>query len=114
MLQMALIDIPSTSTEVVYYATDYCNIKIGRSISPRRRGGELKAQMLYTTPGGDFEERRHHKMWAKYRIGRSEWFRPSDELLLWLVLQLVSEGRTWELAMLRQLIAEIKGLAAAA
>lgn len=90
--------------EHVYYATDFCNIKIGRSTNVRRRGGELRVEMLHVIPGSAFEERRHHRMWAQYRIGHSEWFRPSDELLLWLIVQLTAEGKTRELHLMRSVI----------
>lgn len=113
MRQLSLIDVPETTTEVVYYATDGCNIKIGRTVSPRRRGGELRAEMLYTVPGGDFEERRHHRMWAKQRIGKSEWFRPSDDMLLWLIVRLVGDGRSRELGIVRHMVLALKRSVAA-
>lgn len=74
----------TNATGWVYYGTDGCNIKIGFSTSPRRRGGELKLTMLLTFIGGVEEERRHHRIWAKHRIGSSEWFRPDLDLLEWL------------------------------
>lgn len=103
---------PPLSTERVYYATDFCNIKIGRSVSPRRRGGELRVEMLYTLPGGTFEEKRHHRMWDRFRIGNSEWFRPGDDLLLWLVVQLTNDGRTHELHAVKTVILNHKRTAA--
>lgn len=94
MTQLSLLpNLPKATTEVVYYATDLCNIKIGRSVNPRRRGGELRAEMLLTFPGGQFEERRHQRMWRQYRIGASEWFRADSELLLWLDLQIERDTR---------------------
>lgn len=114
MRQLSLVEMPETAAEVVYYATDLYNIKIGRTISPRRRGGELRVEMLYTIPGSDFEERRHHRMWARYRIAKSEWFRPGDDMLLWLMVQLVGEGHPRELGILRQMILDIKRGEAAA
>ncbi len=102
MTQLTLAGAVEVPRESVYYGTDGCNIKIGRSGSRRRRGGELKITMLLAFPGGRFEERRHHKMWEKCRIGDSEWFRPADELLLWITTQLEPRGR--ELAVLQELI----------
>jgi hypothetical protein len=94
MTQLALLPpVSVTPVSSVYYGTDMCNIKIGRSTSPRRRGGELRVQMLLTFDGGDFEERRHHRMWQKYRIGKSEWFRADPELLLWLALNIEPNTR---------------------
>jgi len=112
-VQIALVDPPPTATEVVYYATDGYNIKIGRTNSPRRRGGELRVQMLHTIPGGQLDEARHHRMWRHYRLTGSEWFRPGDELLLWLTTELVVNGKTRELAILRQLILNTKRASAA-
>lgn len=102
MTQLTLLGADEAPRESVYYGTDGCNIKIGRSGSVRRRGGELKIMMLLTFPGSLFEERRHHKMWKKYRIGDTEWFRPADELLLWITTQL--EPRSAELAVLQETI----------
>lgn len=112
-MQLALVASPNTLTEVVYYATDMCNIKIGRTISPRRRGGELRVDMLLTIPGSQLEERRHHRMWSRFRIAKSEWFRPGDDLLLWLTAELVKDGRVRELGVLRQLILDTKRATAA-
>jgi hypothetical protein len=84
--QLALFAPPAAAntTGYVYYGTDGCNIKIGYSTSPRRRGGELKLSMLLTFLGGVENERTHHRIWAKHRIGASEWFHPAPELLEWL------------------------------
>lgn len=112
VMQLALVDLP-VMAEVVYYATDGCNVKIGRTISPRRRGGELRVEMLHTIPGSELEERRHHRMWSRFRIARSEWFRPGDELLLWLAAEMVKADRHYELGVLRQLILDTKRAAAA-
>lgn len=111
MRQLSLVDVP-TATEVVYYATDMCNIKIGRTTNRRRRGGELKVAMLLTFDGGEMEERRHQRMWAKYRIGTSEWFRAGDDLLLWLATQLLGGERALEARVLQQLVRGLKGRAA--
>lgn len=87
MHQLTLVDAPVLGS--VYYATDGCNIKIGHTErQPKRRGGEIKTEIIYSVPGGLLDERRHHRMWAKYRIGSTEWFRPSGELTDWLTVQL--------------------------
>lgn len=106
MSQLSLLpDLHTTGPERVYYATDFVNIKIGRTANPRRRGGELAVEMLFTIPGSELEERRQQRMWAKYRIGRTEWFRANDEMLLWLMTQLIGSGpRPKEMAILQQLI----------
>lgn len=111
MQQMELIPGP-TSVSVVYYATDLRNIKIGTTINPKRRGGELRSFMLLTIPGGELEESRQHRMWDRYRIGASEWFCPGDDLMLWLAVQLMVPGRGRELAVLRKVILDNKRAAA--
>jgi len=105
--QPTLVDVPTTGPSVVYYATDFGNIKIGRTSSPRRRGGELKVEMLLTFVGGEVEERRHQRMWSAHRIGNSEWFRPADDLLLWLAAHVVG-GPPRRAAVLSQLIIGLK------
>ncbi len=114
-MQPSLLDVPSMpSVGFVYYATDMCNIKIGRTVNLRRRGGELKVEMLLTFSGGEIEERRHHRMWAKYRIGSSEWFRPDNELLLWLAAHVSAGGGPSRAGgMLSQLIVGLKRKAVA-
>lgn len=112
MRQLTLLDIP-VRTGVVYYATDLCNIKIGRTNNPRRRGGELKVTSLLTFPGGETEERRHHRMWARYRIGSSEWFRPADELLLWLATAILDGSSSAEAKTLVHLVRGLKRAVAA-
>jgi len=85
--QLALFEAPRgmrAPTGYVYFGTDGVNIKIGYSTSPRRRGGELKITQLLTFLGGVEDERRHHRIWARFRIGGSEWFRSDPELLEWL------------------------------
>lgn len=94
--------LPDRRPEWVYYATDGYNIKIGTTTDLDRRGGELKVTFILTFLGGVFEERRHQKMWGAYRIGDTEWFRPRDELLLWITTQL--EPRGPEFAALQMII----------
>jgi hypothetical protein len=105
LTQLTLVGAVEAPRESVYYGTDGCNIKIGLSGSVRRRGGELKITILLAFPGGLLDERRHHKMWEKYRIGDSEWFRPADELLLWITTQI--EPRSRELAALQHVITQV-------
>jgi hypothetical protein len=90
MTQMTLCELPAPLA-VCYFATDGVNIKIGHSVDARRRGGELRATMLLTIPGGELEERRQHTKWRQLRIGNSEWFRPGNRLLLWLIEQLAKD-----------------------
>ena len=112
MSQLSLIDVP-TVAEVAYYGTDFCNVKIGKTNNRRRRGGELKIAMLLTFDGGEAAERRHQRMWDRYRIGTSEWFRPGDDLLLWLATQLLGRERSQESKVLQALVRGVKGRAVA-
>lgn len=89
----------------VYFGTDWCNVKIGRSVNPRRRGGELRISILWTVGGGLAEEQSYHRMWASRRIGQSEWFRPNDEMLLWLALN-APDDRARQ--MVRSLVVSLK------
>jgi len=103
MTTMSLFpDLPDDCSEWVYYATDGYNIKIGTTTDVDRRGGQLKVTMLLKFRGGVFEERRHQRIWRAYRIDDTEWFRPRDELLLWITTQL--EPRSRELAALQAII----------
>lgn len=101
------------SPQVVYFATDLCNVKIGRTTRPlRQRGGELKVHMLHALRGVDIgEEQRQHQMWSRYRIGTTEWFRPGDELIIWLAAN-VPPGDARALAALQLLIFNTKRRAA--
>ncbi len=101
--QPSLLNVPAPRGEVVYYVTDGCYIKIGRTKSLRRRGGELRTQMIYSLPGGPVEEREHHRMWAANRIGSSEWFRVSEDLLLWLFARTYGQHHMREVGVIRHL-----------
>jgi hypothetical protein len=86
MTQLALFPPVANNsvTGFVYIGTDGHKLKVGYSASPRRRGGELKLTMLWTFPGTVEDERRLHRLWARHRIGGSEWFQPAPEILEWL------------------------------
>lgn len=105
MQQLSLFPEDVVATGHVYYATDGWRIKIGYSTRPpRRRGGELTARIVYAEPGSMQLERARQRYWSRYRIGRSEWFEASDELLLWLVARIVATGRWSGLATLVHVI----------
>ena len=108
MTQLMLCEMPApVSTCVCYFATDGLNIKIGHSVDARRRGGELRATMLLTIPGGEFEERRQHAKWRHCRIGKSEWFRPDGRLLLWLIRELGKDSaHARELGIIGEILTE--------
>lgn len=72
----------------VYFMTDGVRIKIGYTERPpRRRGGELKTEVIYTEPGDELAERREHKRWSANRIGMTEWFEADHTILVWLALR---------------------------
>lgn len=72
----------------VYFMTDGVRIKIGYTERPpRRRGGELKTEIIYTLPGNELAERREHARWAANRIGTTEWFEADHAILVWLALR---------------------------
>ena len=79
----------------VYFMTDGVRIKIGYTERPpKRRGGELKTEVIYAEPGDEVAERREHKRWSANRIGMTEWFEADHSILVWLALrvQLATEA----------------------
>jgi hypothetical protein len=89
MTQMTLLpDLPALSQPAVYFMTDGVRIKIGfTERPPRRRGGELKTEVIWHMPGDEVTERREHRRWAASRIGTTEWFEATPSLILWLALR---------------------------
>ena len=58
-------------------------IKIGSTCRPiKYRGGELRIRVLLTIPGGELDEHRYHRRYKAERINGSEWFHPTNRLLL--------------------------------
>lgn len=91
MTQLTLlpeIDEPYPFVGRIYFMTDGVRIKIGYTERPpRRRGGELKTEVIYTEPGDELAERREHKRWSANRIGMTEWFEVTYRILVWLALR---------------------------
>ena len=76
----------------VYFMTDGVRCKIGYTERPpKRRGGELKTEVIYVMPGDELAERREHKRWSASRIGMTEWFDATYTLLVWLALKVNPE-----------------------
>lgn len=72
-----------------YYMTDGIRIKIGYTDRPpRRRGGELKTEMLLFIPGPPSTEDVEHMRWAELRMGSTEWFNISFGLVRWLTARM--------------------------
>lgn len=68
------------------------------------RGGEMHFAELCSVPGDRLVEHRYHSKYAAERIGKTEWFELSDQLLLDLVVMCVSQGRTKSVQILKHLL----------
>ena len=90
MNQLSLLpELPPLSQPSVYFMTDGVRVKIGYTErAPKRRGGELKTEIIYVQPGDEVAERREHRRWARNRIGSTEWFEATPTLLVWLALRM--------------------------
>jgi len=90
-----LPDLPAVAQPAVYFMTDGVRVKIGYTErQPRRRGGELKTEVIYFMPGDEVTERREHRRWESSRIGATEWFEATQSLLVWLAIRVDrSDGR---------------------
>jgi hypothetical protein len=74
---------------VVYFvqAVDGGPIKIGHSVDVERRIGQLEADfkrklaVLAVIPGGRIQEREIHDRFSHLRLGKTEQFRPAQDLL---------------------------------
>lgn len=97
MTQLTLlpdIEEPEPFIGRVYFMTDGVRVKIGYTERPpRRRGGELKTEVVYVMPGDELAERREHARWSASRVGISrEWFEASRTMLVWLALRTDSDA----------------------
>ena len=73
---------------LIYWMTDGVRIKVGYTERPpRRRGGELKTEVIYVEPGDKLAERREHNRWSANRIGTTEWFEATFRIMVWLALR---------------------------
>ena len=69
-------------------------IKIGTTSRPNgRRGGEMHFAELCSVRGGRSVESYYHGKYAAEKIGKTEWFNPSDRLLLDLIVMCTEQGR---------------------
>jgi hypothetical protein len=86
---------PDYHTRVYFgLGVDRDRLKIG--ITGRQnghRGGEMHFEELCSIPGDRFVEQRYHRHYAAERIGKTEWFRLSDRLLMDLIVMCVQQGR---------------------
>jgi hypothetical protein len=68
------------------------------------RGGEMHFDELCCIPGDRLIEQRYHRKYAAERIGKTEWFRLSDRLLMDLIVMCVEQGRTRSVETLRGIV----------
>lgn len=93
------------TTRVYFGLGDNRQLKIG--ITGRqngRRGGEMHFDELCCVPGDRLVEHRYHVKYAAERIGKTEWFELSNQLLVDLIVMCVSQGRTKSVLILQRLL----------
>lgn len=69
-----------------------------------RRGGEMHFKELVSVPGGRSLEEEVHQRYNAERIGRTEWFRPSNRLLTDLLVLCVQQGRVQSVHILQAIM----------
>ena len=69
---------------VVYYVHKGDRIKIGTTTIGEKRWKTHGGALLATEPGSHALERQRHERFAASRIGASEWFQATPELLAWI------------------------------
>jgi hypothetical protein len=69
---------------VVYYVHRGDRIKIGTTTVGEKRWKAHGGALLATEPGSFELERQRHERFAASRIGTSEWFQATPELLAWI------------------------------
>ena len=80
-------DLPASTQPGVYFMTDGIRVKIGYTERPpRRRGGELKTEVIYFMPGDMATEHREHQRCDRCHI-TGEWFEATPTLLVWLAIR---------------------------
>jgi hypothetical protein len=85
---------PQYRTRVYFALGVNGQIKIGLTGRQNgHRGGEMHFTELCSVPGDRMVERRYHAKYAAERHGRSEWFKPSDRLLMDVLTMCVQQGR---------------------
>lgn len=104
---------PRYLTRIYFGLGDNGQVKIGLTKRPSgRRGGEMHFTELCSVPGGHLTERMYHDRYAAERIGKTEWFRPSDRLLMDLYAMCVKQERHMTAETVRHLIEQRMRLAA--
>lgn len=85
---------PQYSSRIYFGLGDNGQVKIGLTgRESGHRGGEMHFTELCCVPGDRMIEHRYHAHYAAERIGKTEWFRFSDRLLLDLIILSVQQGR---------------------
>jgi hypothetical protein len=89
-------DLVPPRVDVVYYLRFADRIKIGTSGNPRQRLAQLKHdELLAFERGTRATEQRRHAQFANARYARTEWFRPSPELLAHIASLRVGDESPW-------------------
>jgi hypothetical protein len=84
VMQMTLLPELPGKNPGVYFMTDGIRVKIGYTErQPRRRGGELKTEVIHFIPGDISTERREQHRWSHCHIV-GEWFEAIPSFLIWL------------------------------
>ncbi|QCR18488.1 GIY-YIG nuclease family protein [Agrococcus sp. SGAir0287] len=106
------VDLVPPRVDVVYYLRFEDRVKVGTTSNLRQRLGAIWHEELVALERGDrtLEQRRHAEL-SDARIGRTEWFRITDEVAAHL--RVVGEGRDpWTLhARWRSEALALRGLA---
>ena len=69
-----------------------------------RRGGEMHFDELCAVPGDRLIEQTYHDRYAAERIGRTEWFRLSDRLLMDMYVMCIKQELDMAIERLRRII----------
>ena len=96
---------PFYQTRIYFGLGENGQLKIG--ITGRkdgRRGGEMHFTELCAVPGDRLTEQWYHSKYKAERIGRTEWFNISDQLLLDLIMMCVRQVHTRSVEILRNLV----------
>lgn len=92
-------------TRIYFGLGDNGQIKIGLTKrASGHRGGEMHFTEMCSVPGGHLTERMYHDRYAAERIGKTEWFKPSDRLLIDLYAMCVKQERHLQAEAVRRLI----------
>lgn len=97
--------IPLNTRRVYFGLGENGLIKIGvTSRKSGRRGGEMHFTEMCAVPGGRNVENHYHMKYAAEKIGKTEWFNPSDRLMLDLIEMCAQQRKEWACAALKTML----------